>query len=218
MPQLTGANHGKLKKEYKLQDILIYDCETRNKGTFKDPQNTMGFLCGCIYSYNRDTYFIFDNSSELIRALNGNICASFNGINFDTRLLLGNNRKYRLNFPYFKIVSRETYWLEYDIFLIVLSSFYGIKLSESVKKKSPGGLNLNDLCKMTLNKQKISINFNTSNFIETIEYCLHDIRITRKLFEFFIKNGYLRSPKQGKIRIPLKYRENIKNNPSFLRK
>jgi predicted PolB exonuclease-like 3'-5' exonuclease len=195
-----------------MQDILIYDCECKTNGTFKDPKNTMNFLCGVCYSYNKDQYFIFDNSIELISALNENICISFNGLNFDTRLLLGNSRKWRLKFPFFKIVSRETIWQEFDLFLCVLSSFKKSSLCESTKQRSPGGLNLNDLCKFTIKKEKIDVKFGKCTNLELIEYCLNDVRITRQLFEFILKNGFIRSPKYNRVNINSRYLSYFRSN------
>jgi hypothetical protein len=190
-------------------DLCVYDCETKTNGTFKDPYSTMGFLCGVVYSYFRDRYFVFDNAPELVSALNGNICVSFNGVDFDTRLLLGNNRKFRIENPYFRIVSRETIWREYDLFLIAKASHFRCGLLDAAKKRSPGGMSLDALCQITLNRSKIKINMKRATPSELIEYCLNDVRITRQLFEEIIKNGFVRSPKVKKVSIPSKFRTTI---------
>jgi hypothetical protein len=170
----------------------------------------MGFLCGCVYSCHQDRYFLFDDPKEMVAKLNGNFCVSFNGLNFDTRLLLGNNRRWKMATPFFQIVSRETIWFEYDLFLVVLASFHKIRLGEATKRRSPGGLNLNDLCKNTLKKSKIDIDLKKSALIQTIEYNINDVRITRFLFEHLTENGFVKSPKCGKVDIPRQLRESAR--------
>ena len=177
----------------------------------------MQLRLGVVYSYTRDAYFIFDNPQEIIRALQGNICISFYGLHFDTKLLLGNGRKWNVEHPFFKIasnVSRETYWQEFDLFQVILSSHLKSTLYDSAKKRSPGGLSLNDLCKHTIKKEKIGVEFGNCTDMELAEYCLHDVRITRELFEHALKNGFVRSSKQGRINVNPRYlsffRSNIK--------
>ena len=179
-----------------MQDILVYDCEIakqiKKNSDWSDPYK-LKLSSAVIYSYNKDRYYFYlhDNQKQkLINKLSGNICISFNGIRFDTRLLLEKPNIFYRN-KLFHVKQSNIEWQEFDLFRYVLASFSKERnMMKSLNLISPGGLSLGAVVKKNLSTEKIDkgenapILYQQKKYNQLLEYNLQDVRITKKLFEF----------------------------------
>jgi len=200
-------------------DTLAYDIEIANsvesvKGEWGNP-NGMSFSSAVVYSYDKDRYYFFlhlTGLTKLLEFLNKNNTISFNGIKFDSKIILGNNRRIIPNKKRtgVYITGRGMIWNEYDIFTQCLKSVYKIKNDIiAYKRISPGGLALNDITKATINMGKSGsgadapILYQQKKYDELLEYNLQDVRITRNLYNFIVENHFVYNRnKKDRIRIP----------------
>ena len=197
---------------------IVYDVEIANQvesvnKKWGNPER-MGFASAVAYSYDKDKYYFFlhlSGLSKLIELLNKNKVVTFNGIRFDSKVVLGNNRKIKASNRQAGvfIVGKGVTWLEYDVFVQVLKSVHKCKNDIiACKRISPGGLALNNICLSTINIGKTGnganapILYEQKKYDELLEYNFNDVRITKKLYDFIIKNRYVFDKKKNKIRIP----------------
>ena len=139
--------------------------------------------------------------------LTGRICVSFNGVNFDSRVLQGNSRivtatgttKSKTS----GAVGKSSAWQNYDILLEYIKNRFGY---ESIKEAEnrlgdraihDGSFSLDGLAEGTFGLRKSGhgahapVLYQEENYGELLAYNLHDVRLTRKLFEFIIKYGFV---------------------------
>lgn len=197
-----------------MKDILVYDCEIaksiKKKSDLGDPYK-LNLGSAVVYSYNKDRYYFYlhDNQKQnLINKLNGNICISFNGIQFDTKLLLDKNRKIFYYNKLFHVKQSNIEWREFDLFRFVLASFKKERnMTKCLKSISPGGLSLGALVKKNLKTEKIDkgenapILYQKKKYDRLLEYNLQDVRITKQLFEFIKKNHFLVSGQNKRFKL-----------------
>lgn len=199
-------------------DTLVWDLEIANEvknvpGGWSNHEG-MGLGSAVAYSYNLDRYFFFlhDSSKEkLLNLLNGNRVVSYNGINFDSKVVLGNNRKVEISNPNFSfMVENGKYqWIENDVFLHCLKYKHQIELKDTLDKRSPGGLKLSEVAISTLGPKfdKTSsgalapVLYQEKKYDELLEYNLQDVILTRLVFEFANKYKYLLDKNSNKMEI-----------------
>lgn len=197
-----------MTKEIWKDDYYVYDVEIANEvksvpGGWDNPE-AMGFGSGVVYGKmeNRYWFFLHDEGKEaMIRLLNGKHVVSFNGIKFDSRVVLGNDRGL---FPgEAMVMNGGRAWANYDILAEYVASRFNLKdVGEAEKKLGDraihdGTFNLDALCKATLRMAKSGhgadapILYQKGQFAELLQYNLHDVRITRNLYEHILKYGYV---------------------------
>ncbi len=195
-----------------FDDIIVYDVEIIKPvntvpGGWDNPEE-MGFACAVAYIYSLNAYqfyYMEEGRQELMAVLDGNLAVSFNGIQFDSRVLGGNARA--VHGEYVGIdckASRAHYgWHNYDLLLEFVKSKYILAAPDlalaklSQKDIHDGSFSLDALAGATINKTKIGKGVDTPILLAEkklpalFEYNLHDVRITRSLFEFVVKYGYV---------------------------
>jgi len=191
--------------------LMSYDIEIANE--IKDVPggwgNNWGMGLGSVivYSYDEDKYYeyLHNASRDEIKAkLNGNRVITFNGLNFDSKVLLGNKRILSPGPTEFSVtVTSEdgaTSWVEFDIFTHCLKDINRCQtLLESTRKRSRGGNKLDDYALNTLGEEfgktghgkDAPIMYKNGEYEKLIEYNRQDVLITKLLFDFARKNGYL---------------------------
>jgi DNA polymerase elongation subunit (family B) len=212
-------------KKRKVFEIpfLVYDVETQLmsqevEGGWK---NCFGMkLASCIiYDSEKDQYVFFgpDENELVCKYLTGSgkdhIVVSFNGFNFDSRVLLGDDRKYDGKSNVYKEGSGLE-WLEMDIYLEIYKHILPEELCKknNVEKLSYQmivdevkanknlriqGCSLDDICKATLGKSKNAHSedgpklFKEGNLVKLLEYNLQDVRLTKDLFLFIKEYNYI---------------------------
>lgn len=197
---------------------LVYDIEIARtiestKKGWASPED-LHFASAVAYSYDKDRYYFFLHLSgltKLIELLNKNKVVTFNGIKFDSKVVLGNKRIIRNNRKKagIFIIGKGIIWEEYDIFTQCLKSIFNLKNDiEACKRMSPGGMKLDDICKATIDMKKTGngadapILYQQGKFDELLEYNFNDTRITKKLYDFISENHFVYNKNKNKIKIP----------------
>lgn len=195
---------------------IVYDVEVaidpkEVDGGWENPEG-MGFASAVTYSYVDDQYRFWlgpGNLNPLIDFLAENEAITFNGIKFDSRVLLGNDRKVS---PYgitwieterMGAIEQGAWWNNYDILLEYLRiRFDCADVAEAEKKLGDktiydGSFGLNGLAEGTLGLHKTGhgakapILYQNENYAELLSYNLQDVRLTKKLYDFIRRYGFL---------------------------
>ena len=184
--------------------VIVYDIETLKKpeevdGGWDNPAG-MGFGIACAYDYFDDTYQFFDGDEgriELCELLNCKLAVTFNGISFDSRILLGNDRRLM-----YDVTANPRYqWYNFDILAEYIKSRYGYtKVAEAEKrlgdkKIHDGSFGLDGIADGTLGLHKNGDGalapelLDAGQYSQLYGYCLNDVRLTKKLFEHIGAHG-----------------------------
>ncbi len=194
--------------------LVVYDVEVIRgpdevSGGWESPEG-MGFSSAVTYSYDDDRYRFWlgpDDLPLLNRFLTGKTAISFNGIQFDSRVILGNGRILepdgRVYLPAEKSVDKI--WFDnYDILQEYIKSRFAVKTVGEVesilarKETHDGSFGLGGLARGTLKMDKIGSGalaptlYREKKYGRLMAYNLHDVRLTRKLYDFIQKEHYLK--------------------------
>lgn len=180
--------------------IYVYDIEVLRgpdevEGGWQNPE-AMGFGTAVVYSYKDNLYHFFgpNQKQELIDLLaeSPGLVVSFNGIKFDNAVLLGNDYQ-----------KHEAIWFDYDLLLNVVGGKYNLESVYDAEKKlgdkeiHDGSIGLDGLAEGTLGMHKTGHGAKTPQLIkegkwaEVFAYNLHDVRLTKMLYDFAKKYSYL---------------------------
>ncbi len=204
-------------------NIRVYDIEVVRgpnevKNGWENPE-AMGLAIAICYDYHLDKYIFYEQAergrTRLIQHLGGMYVVSFNGVKFDSKILLGNDRlvKCEDGFPVTRPMNGMEKWMNIDLLLLAIQGKYGLDTAEEAYSRSrhrsihDGSLSLDGIARGTLGKAKTGLGakapllFNRGLFGELYAYCLEDVRLTRQLFEFAVRNGYLVDRKGTRIDI-----------------
>lgn len=194
--------------------MIIFDCEIEKAIPDKDRNplegvsyckgwtdfEGMGLSCICAYDYNEGRYRVFlkDNFDDFEALIdNHSPIVGFNSIGFDNRLLEANG----IIIPPYK---------SYDLLAEIWSA---AGLSREFQYPSHLGFGLDAICQanFALNKSGngalAPIWFQRGNIGLVIDYCLHDVHLTRVLLDH-VRAGYpLRDPRDpskflGRVHTP----------------
>jgi len=189
-------------------NIIIYDIEIANEvdsvpGKWDNPEG-MGFGSAVAYSYLYDRYYFFlheDGKRRLVDLLNkSKVAVTFNGIKFDSKILLGRDRKCAKDGMTYK---GKVSWKNYDILLEYIKSRFKLLTISQAKEKLKddsifdGSFSLNSISLATLGKMKTGhgkdapIKYKNEEYDELLCYNFHDVRLTKALFDFIIEYGYV---------------------------
>ena len=193
--------------------MIVYDIETAKgpdevEGGWNNPYG-MSFGTAVTYNYADDVYrfYVPDDKDKLISDLaSGGTIISFNGIKFDNRVLLGNN-----------YMDNERLWRDCDLLLAVVQGKFDVNTVAEAEQKvgagqvHDGSIGLDGLAKGTLNSigkighgSKSPAMIQAGNWRDVFQYNLHDVRLTRQLFEFARKYGILIDGKGQSIKMDMR--------------
>jgi len=183
--------------------MIIYDCEILNAipggkqipGIYYcegwEDYRGMGISCIGAFDYEQERYRVFcqDNLREFQELINaGRIMVGFNNIRFDNHLLRAND---------FKIEDAKCI----DLLQNVWGAF---GLPPVYNKEIRAGYGLNALCKANFMISKTGhganapVDWQQGRIGTVIDYCLNDIRLTKKLYEKIALTGSIINPKTGR--------------------
>lgn len=192
-------------------DTLVYDLEIAKEiievqGGWNNPYG-MGLGSAVVYSYEKDRYYFFLHDKDklnLTKLLNGNKIITFNGVSFDSKVVLGNKRRIQFgNFLSINILGTNVSWKEFDLFLFMKASTFKLKTCleayNCLKFPKKGILKLDNVAEKTLgvNQKKSGsgamapVLYKNKNYSELLEYNLQDVRITKKVYDFLNTNKYI---------------------------
>lgn len=197
-----------------LNDFVVYDVEVcwgpnEVPDGWKNPE-AMLLASAVVYDYRTKRFHFYYDQQELLDKLNGRIVVGFNSVRFDSKVILGNNR-YELKLfdsPFITTWNDEAniLFLNYDLLIEIVKGKYQLRNHNEVMAKledhsihTDGIISLDGLSKGTLNEAKSGhgadapMLFRSGRIKELFEYNLHDVLLTKRLFEFALKNGFLRT-------------------------
>jgi len=187
------------------RNVIVYDVEINRllRGKEWGRLDRSLFASAVVYSYSHDRFFFFlhiDSLSRLHDMMDGCVAVSFNGVQFDSKIVIGGKRKVRGIRPTgLHVYNEEVRWLEYDLYLQCLKSAKSIMYDmEALKQFSPGGLKLDDVARGTLNRRKSGSGSNApglyqaGHYDKLLEYNYEDVVLTKRLFEHSLQYGRLR--------------------------
>jgi len=164
----------------------------------------MGMAIGVTYSNYDDQYRFWTDRTKLSKYLHNQTVISFNGLLFESVLLLGNDRIIQKN-GNVNSINGDLRWANVDIYITMWRYIYQMDNSdylaviEKIKttKHRKGIFNLASIAKNTLNvnlnNQTLSIQdmYDQKMTSMIFEYALHSIRIIRDIYLFIRKYHYI---------------------------
>lgn len=165
---------------------IVFDIETRNsfqEAGSSDPKD-LEISVVCTYDYETDTYasFLQEDFPKLWKLLEtADILITFNGDHFDIPLL---NKYYAGDF----------------------SKIKSLDLLVEVKNSLGRRIKLDSIAEATLGKNKIAHGleaitwWKNGEIDKIIKYCIEDVKITKEVYEYALKNGKLLYPDLGTVR------------------
>ena len=165
---------------------IVFDIETRN--TFQeagsnDPKD-LDISVVCTYDYSTDSYasFLQEDFPKLWKLLEtADMLITFNGDHFDIPLL---NKYYAGD----------------------LTKIKSLDLLVEVRNSLGRRIKLDSIAEATLGKNKIAHGleaitwWKNGEIDKIVKYCLEDVKITKEIYEYALKNGKLLYPDLGIIR------------------
>jgi len=195
---------------------IVYDVETQIfADELKDGWNDVFGMkissCVC-YCYDDNAYHFFGDTVEehknLLKFMSGNLAITFNGINFDSRVLLGNDRIIKSNgYTEGSPFGEKIGFHNYDISAEIWRSFFDDDNIVNVLKQQGnakylhvrGVWNLDVISRNTLGNQFTKLGngsqapqkYKDGRMRELWQYNLQDVRVEKALFEFVKKYKYI---------------------------
>lgn len=187
--------------------MLIYDCEIIKAIPNRDGSVATGYeycegwhdhknmgvsVVGC-YDYAEDRYRVFckDNFIEFFELFaSTDLAVGFNNIAFDDLLLLKS-----------EILLEENNTPRYDL---LRETWIAVGVGPEWKgPKTHGGYGLDAICEATLGEKKSGhgasapLQWQRGEIGAVIDYCLMDVRLTKKLFDLVLAGKSIVDPKTG---------------------
>jgi len=192
-----------------MADKIIFDCETQKLfSEIKDRSKIwdLKLSTAVTYSYKEDLYkfWTYNTQTDLLEYLNGNVVIGFNSITFDSPLLMGETHK--LDDKGNSSNSKYS-WTNFDILHECKKHLYAVPENATIKEvfdifrknftTGKGVYSLDGISTATLNHKKNGHGedavelFKTKRILELVQYNLQDVRLTKQLYDFIKKFGYL---------------------------
>lgn len=211
-------------------DLIFYDLEiskTIEEAGGWECYDNMGIGSAVAYSSNNSRYFLYlhdDSREKLVKLLNGNKVVTYNGINFDSKLILGADRIIESTPNGVGIIvsnkDRSVRWVEFDIYLQILKAQHGIYDAINAIKKYPksakGGLKLGGVASATISAEydktgdaeDAPLLYKAGDYGSLLEYNLQDTALTKRLYEFIIEHNYVNDAFGNRINLNLNLKKN----------
>ena len=189
---------------------IVLDCETQKMwNEINDQTKTwdLKLSTAVTYCYDNDEYkfWTYMQQNDLLDYLNGNLVIGYNSIKFDCPLILGEGCKLDENG---NCTNGKYTWSNFDILIEIYKRLYSCKdkpiskTFEAMKKNfSPanrGVYKLNSIAIATLGHGKTTKSgdeavelFKTKKIIELLQNNLNDCRVTKQVYDFIRKFGYV---------------------------
>lgn len=202
-----------------LRNYVVYDVEVaqgpeNTPGGWDNPEG-MGFASAVTYSYDDDRYRFWLGPGDLqplCQFLGDRRCVTFNGVKFDSRVLLGNDRVCLGR----GITSKEgLLWHNCDLLLEYIKARFGDPDVGTAEKRlgdkaiHDGSFSLDGLSEGTFGLHKTGhgakapLLYQNKQYSELLSYNLQDVRLTRKLFEFIREHRFCVDRASRVVRITL---------------
>ncbi|MCB9805946.1 ribonuclease H-like domain-containing protein [Candidatus Nomurabacteria bacterium] len=86
-----------------------------------------------------------------------------------------------------------------------LKHIKSLDLLEEIRKSLGRRIKLDDIAKGTLGEQKSAdglqalVWWKNGEKQKVVDYCIQDVKVTKKIYDYALENGYVRYPKNGKV-------------------
>ena len=197
------------------EKLVFIDCEigkTIKQAGGWEAFDKMGLACTVVYDADTDTYKVFDSTVDGLSCLNdaisGKYVVGFNHLNFDYPLIEATIQ----NHEYYQLItcwadSKTDKIVPYHSKMVTLGNYDILKEIFDTLGHRQKGTGLGTVCEATLGIKKsmdgahAPILWQEGKITEVISYCIHDVKMTRDLFLFIRKYGYVIIPNFGKLKI-----------------
>jgi len=191
-----------------MKDFIVLDTETKKhadqiQGGW-DNIEKMELATEVTYSSQLDRYVFWKPSQkkELCKYLHDQLVVTFNGMMFDTKLLLGNDRILQDN----GVTENDKYrWYNADIYVEIWRhilnmdrSNYNMILKKIGEQKFPRNVfNLESVASATLGIPRTGKGdqapdlFQQGKLLELFQFNLQDVRMIKSLYQFIQKRQYI---------------------------
>lgn len=176
--------------------MFIYDIEIRHAIATKQAEKNpgykycsgfddfanMGIACICAYDYQTDKFRVFGQDElDAFRSFadSHDTAVGYNNIRFDNCLLADNS---------IVIPPHKTYDILAEIYSALGSYQKGCRLDDVVKANFPNNSGKSG------NGADAPLWWQDGLYTKVIDYCLNDVRLTKKLLDKIIRFGYLNNP------------------------
>ena len=210
-----------------INNCVVYDVEVlrgpdKVEGGWDNPE-AMGFASAVAYDYGANQYRFYLHEPDSVRLkldLDGRHAITFNGIKFDSRVVLGNDRfidadgkahtSHEIGQSQIHIV-----WNNTDLLLEYIKARFGYESVGDAEKRlgdraiHDESFSLDGLAEGTFGLHKTGHGakapdlYAQSDYAALLEYNLHDVRLTKMLFDFILKYGFVVDRKGRVVRIEL---------------
>jgi hypothetical protein len=202
-----------------LKNCIIWDVEVQHgpdevKGGWDNPEE-MKLASAVVWDYKTNRYHFYlheESKPELLNHLKHRTCVGFNSVQFDTRVLLG-NEVFTINVgDFFQTRKGDTTLEHIDLLLWYIRRYYNLPnnwkdLSTTLKLPEihDGTFTLDALCEATLGERKCGNGahapklYQNKEYDKLLEYNLQDVRLTKKLFEHVLNHGFVINKKQQQV-------------------
>ncbi len=157
--------------------------------------SSMGIAVLACYDYARDCSRVFcqDNLADFLTlAHSHDICVGFNNHRFDNKILESNALVLNSSYDLFEEIQR------------------GLKLNfnNPAERRAGYGLSSMAFANFRANKSgdgaQAPIDFQRGRIGKTVDYCLQDVYLTKRLLDKVIRRGFLNDPHDTKTLIPVR--------------
>ena len=191
-----------------MKPFIVMDCESQKlvddvPGKWNNVYG-QGLSSAVTYDSQSDLYLFWDKDQRdsLCKYLNGKLVVTYNGIHYDSKLLLGDNRIIE---PDGSTKNDKYGWFNSDIYAGIWRNILGMdrnqypELMVAIRKQKfeKHVFDLHSVSQSTLNHTKSGDGamaptlFQTGKIFELLQYNMQDVRITRQLFDFIMKYRYI---------------------------
>jgi hypothetical protein len=197
-----------------VMDVEVLLDPNEVPGGWDNPE-AMGFASAVVYWSKTDRYHFFlhpESLFDLKQFLMGHLVVTFNGIKFDSRVILGNDREV---LDTGRTLREPWGWRNCDLLLEYVKARFGDPDVGAAEKRlgdkaiHDGTFGLDGLAEGTLGRNKTGhgahapVLYRDGKYAELLEYNQEDVRLTRQLFEFMVNYGFVvdRAGRVVKVRL-----------------
>jgi len=191
-----------------MKDYVVFDCETQlNYHQVEGGWSNVyghGMSVAATWDSATDLYKLWGSNQreDLCKYLHGRLAVSYNGLLFDSVLLLGNDRILELN----GITRNDKYWwINADLYVEMWRNILNLDRSDYPKiltkmkeQKFPKGVfGLDDVVYGTVGMKKLGNGshapdmYQNKMHVPLFEYVLQDVRVLKRLYQFVKQYKYL---------------------------
>jgi DEAD/DEAH box helicase domain-containing protein len=180
-----------------IQDVMVIDCEIQESVTHNsqwERTDLMKVSVICMYEYKCDRYRVYgpkDLDHVRNKLLMSGLVVGHNINRFDLPVIFGITQSRKNELSHIKT---------FDTLEVIWESL-GLDITNNDFTNMHKGWSLDSCCKGSLNISKSGSGafapqwYQEGNIWRVIDYCQHDVKMVKELFEFIVQKGFVRNSK-----------------------